>query len=271
MFLSPGSRITGGKGARRFAGVPAIPFGQVRLALSGSNLLLSPYQGNLLTINRRPHVIAAGGLALAPTGLTASTLYYIYATETPALEASTTGHVTDPSTGIEVKSGDPTRTLVGMAFTDGTPSWNDSATKRNVASWFNRQTKRGANKFTATRTVTSSTFVEVNSEIRIEFVVWPDEAVYYAVGGCVFPTSGAAETIATSVGFDGTTQNRSSFIFNPSTVAQQDWPIGLSAWQDGLSEGHHYATVLGKTNTSTASWGDSDADSKPSLDIQFRG
>lgn len=91
---------------------------QCRLVKSGANLLLQPYNGNRLMINGIAQTIPSSGVSFAATGLTAGTTYFIYAYmngSTMALEASTTGHSADTATGMEVKTGDSSRTLVGMA------------------------------------------------------------------------------------------------------------------------------------------------------------
>ncbi|MEB2654919.1 hypothetical protein SOP89_26500, partial [Pseudomonas siliginis] len=96
--------------------------GQCRLSyVSGTQLKLSPYNGNNLIINGVPQQIPSAGVTLANTGLAASTKYYVYAymnAGTMTLEAVTTAHATGTN-GVEQKSGDATRTLVGMILTDG--------------------------------------------------------------------------------------------------------------------------------------------------------
>src|SRR5690349_16921436 len=57
----------------------SIAFGQCRLVKSGANLVLQRFQGLWLTINGVVQAIPAAGVSLAPTGLTASTNYNIYA------------------------------------------------------------------------------------------------------------------------------------------------------------------------------------------------
>ncbi|MGB1026045.1 MAG: phage tail protein, partial [Rhodospirillaceae bacterium] len=53
--------------------------GQCRLVLDGANLRLIPVDGNKLTVNGIARTIPAAGIALAPTGLSPNTTYYIYA------------------------------------------------------------------------------------------------------------------------------------------------------------------------------------------------
>ncbi|MGE4527718.1 MAG: hypothetical protein AB7D00_05065, partial [Rhodospirillaceae bacterium] len=78
-------------------------YGQCRLLLSGGNLLLKPQNGNKITIDGEARTIPSAGVALSASGTAAATLYYIYAAVSEGaivLEASTTAHATDASTGI---------------------------------------------------------------------------------------------------------------------------------------------------------------------------
>jgi hypothetical protein len=74
-------------------------------------------------------------------GLSAATLYYIYAYWTGtdvALEASTTAPVVDATTGRYQKNGDTSRRVVGAAYTEtGTAAWVNSIADRLVRSWDN--------------------------------------------------------------------------------------------------------------------------------------
>src|SRR5436305_2318874 len=63
-------------------------------------------------------------------------------------------------------------TLVGMCYIGSSQSGNDTATKRDCASWYNRGLKTCTNTFTTDHTTTSTTYVEVSSEIQCEFVTW---------------------------------------------------------------------------------------------------
>jgi len=115
--------------------------GECRLILSSGNLVLTPYNGNRIRINNAIYETPSGGVSLAATGATADTTYFIYVYDnagTLTLERSTTGHSTHTN-GIEIKSGDATRTLVGMARAITGPAWVDSTSQRFVLSWFNRR------------------------------------------------------------------------------------------------------------------------------------
>ncbi|QAZ46754.1 hypothetical protein [Mesorhizobium sp. Pch-S] len=215
--------------------------GQCTLALSGGNLVLTPLGGNYLYVNGMLCTVPSGGVSLAATGLTPSTLYYIYATQSGgvvnALVASTTGHVTGLN-GVEVMSGDATRTLVGMARPVTGPAWVDSLGQRFVRSWFNRpKSKRGAATYSADRSTTSATFVELNTEIRNEFLIWADEAVTTMFSGWG-RTSGVGSGILV-IGLDGS----STITGRTGTALSTSAPLSCSGIRD-LSEGYHYASIF---------------------------
>jgi hypothetical protein len=227
-----------------------LPFGQCRLTKSGANLLLSQYGGKSLFIDGSGRDIPAAGLTLPATGLTPSTTYYIYATysgsDVSALEASTTTHATDSTYGNEVKSGDTTRALVGVARVITGPAWADTSTQRFVLSWHNRRNIYGLSNFTTDRSTSSLTYVELNTEIRCEWLTWGDEAVFFGVSGAAFNdgTGGAAQRTDVSLGVDSTTTAEDTFaaMFGTNTSM-----VGLS--HAGLyAEGYHFSTVLGRGN-----------------------
>lgn len=243
------------------SGGTSYPLGQCVLAKSGSNLVLSPKNGNQLWINGALCTVPDAGVSLSASGLSSGTTYLIYAymsAGTMTLEASTTAHATSTTSGnkgVEIKSGDNTRSLVGMARVISGPAWADTATQRFVQSWFNRTPVAGNNAFTANRTTASTSYVELNTEIRIEFVCWADQAVDVSTNGAAFINSASFDYIYTSVGFDGTTNNDSCLAYSNNTYGIVN--AGLNYHKTGLSEGYHYATVLGRTAAGfTGSWGD---------------
>jgi len=74
------------------------------------------------------------------TGLSASTLYYVYAADSSGtiLEFSTTAPTTDTTFGVRIKTGDATRTLVGRVVTTSASQFvNDVSVALGVVSWFN--------------------------------------------------------------------------------------------------------------------------------------
>lgn len=232
--------------------------GQCQLTKSGANLLLSGYNGNLITINSVDVVIPDSGPTLAIGAAVASTLYYIYAFVTGGvltLEFSATVYAVQAGTGIKIKTGDATRTLVGLARTTAAPTWADSETQRFVLSYFNRASRGGRNYFTADRTTASNSFVELNTEIRVEFLTWADEAVGVSAAGTALAGSTQANSTVSGLGVDGTTVIDGTRVdrYNPNSGQTFDDVFGMST-AVSLAEGYHYLTLLGLTDTSTGTW-----------------
>ncbi|WP_244511666.1 MULTISPECIES: hypothetical protein [unclassified Rhizobium] len=238
-------------------------FGECRLTLSGGNLLLSRFNGRRLTINGAGELIPSAGVTLAATGLTPSppTPYYIYAymnSGTMTLEASGTAYATDVVTGVQIKTGDATRTLVGIARPITGPAWADTAKQRFVRSWYNDSGVSLFSNFTANRSTASTAFVELNSEIRCEFLIWSGETVAVSSSGpCTNNTSVGRNN--STLGFDGTTPEPNGNV-NIFASANDTAPYSISASKTGLSEGYHYVTLLGAVAIGTGLWqGDLDA------------
>lgn len=233
--------------------------GQCRLSKSGANLVLSPYGGNLLTVNGLPCTVPDAGVTLAPTGLSATTLYYIYAVATAgvitSLEASTTGHSADTTAGnkgVEIKTGDSTRSLVGMAYVKTAATFADTAAQRFVRSWFNDRGVTVRNGFTTDRVSAVTTGFEViDAEILTEYAAWSGEAISASSSG--------------SVSNSGVNVNRSGISFDSTTVAAQGAqsasipsgaavPMSVVGNKDSLTEGYHYLYLLGYVNAGTGTW-----------------
>lgn len=232
-------------------------WGQCRLVKSGANLVLQRMDGLWLAINDKMYAVPSAGVSLAATGLTPSTLYYIYAWmngATMTLEASTTGPATDTNTGVRIKTSDATRTLVGMARVITGPAWQDTAAQRFVLSYFNRRPIQTSAFFSTGRSTTSGSFVEVNTEIRNEFLSWSDNAATFWASGGV-SNSTAAATTASALGLDGTTPlegtNGPSM---PTGINNQVLPLGMTTVIAAPSEGYHYVTLLGAVTVGTGSW-----------------
>jgi hypothetical protein len=233
---------------------PVPPYGGMcYLSLSGANLLLSRQDGIYIVINNAVQAIPPAGVSLAPTALTPGTNYYIYAWMnggTMTLEASTTAYAVDTTSGVTIKSGDATRTLVGMARCVTGPAWADSTTQAFVLSWFNRRRKSLTNTFTTTRSVTSTSVVEINTEIRIEFLTWAAETVDICVVGNPGNTTLAYTYVAEMI--DGSNLHQSGSM--PGGGSGNSTVAAIVRQAGGLSEGYHYLTMGGAVGSGTASF-----------------
>lgn len=186
--------------------------------------------------------------ALANTGLAAGTLYYVYAWDNAgaiALEASTGGYAQHAS-GLYTKSGSPSRTLVGMARTEGsTPGqFVDSLTQRFTRSWFNEPPVLLWRSGTDGATTTSGTPAEHNGSRRLEFIAWAGEAAQIGWGGA-YNNDDPSSDMEASIGVDGTaSESGSERVAGQHATGAENIPFYTAAVKSGLSEGYHYATLL---------------------------
>jgi hypothetical protein len=227
---------------------------------SATQCLLKREGGRYLFINGKHEPIPAGDVPLSNTGLVAGTRYYVYAymaePATMALEASATAPIPDVSYGHEIKTGDPTRSLVGQVYMGaGAPgTFIDTPAQRFVRSWHNRDQAPTLARFTAVRSTTSTTFVEINSEIRNEAILWEDESWILAASGSLSHGSVGQNSLA-AIGIDSGTPpaDMPGGILLTNTAAQ-NFPFGVTYIASALTEGYHYATLVGRTPAGTASY-----------------
>lgn len=232
----------------------AAPTNQVQLVrASSTSVQLNRFAGAWFFINGSSYQVQSPGPTLAVGALANSTLYYVYAYmsgTTMTLEAVATAPIPDTVYGNMIKTGDASRALVGMVYLLG-GNFIDTPTQRFVRSWYNDPGISLLNNFTTGRSTASATFVEVNSEIRIELLVWTGETVQLNTTGYVIDNASA--NIGTSLGIDGATaENAVNLSF--TSAATVTVPIGITLYRAGLSQGYHYVTLLGKTDTGTATW-----------------
>jgi hypothetical protein len=223
--------------------------GQCRLTKSGSNLLLSPYQGNQLAINGALYTIPSAGVTLAPGSVTPSTLYYIYAYmvgATMTLEAVTTGHSTDINTGVEIKTGDATRTLVGMARPIAGPLWQDTFNQRFVVSWFNRKPVEMRAVLASNQAVANATYGEISSTLRLEFLQWLGESAQFNFQGSMTGGTGGA-VFSTQLSYDSVTSTSESYSdMQAYTAGAFLNPACNLVATASATEGYHLVTPLAR-------------------------
>jgi hypothetical protein len=232
-------------------GVNAQRHGCCRLDKSGENLLLHPYNGNGLMIAGQVQTIPAAGVSLAPTGLTVGTVYYIYAYMLDGvltLMASASTHTTDAITGVEVMSGDGSKTLVGMAYCDVGPSWVFKMNAVGVLSWFNRRALYISTEGSFDPTTASGVLGELAPDVRVYFMCWADNAVsLYAMTSMI--TTGPGPQIDYGLGIDSTsvaqfpqTSGAGSFV-----ASSPMFPAAVGGVANYPEAQYHYATPLGSS------------------------
>lgn len=251
-------------------------FGQCRLTKSGANLLLSRYNGLGLTINGVTYAIPSAGVTLAPTSLTPSTLYYIYAymnAGVMTLEAVTTGHSADTASGMEIKTGDATRTLVGMAQVATGPAWQDTATNRYVLSWFNRRELQGVVPIASDVSTPSLSLVEVEVTWRPAFLAWNGDVVKFKANGAF--TANIASTVLTALRSNGgclPTGLTDAYTAGTVTAASFQLPFSVASELSATSDGAGTISLYGSTGAGTATWkGGASAGSRSNISVVVQG
>jgi len=232
-----------------------VPLGQCRLTKSGDDLHLSRHNGRFLFIGGALHEIPAEGVTLAPSGLDANTVYYIYACIDDGdmkLEASTTPPTVASAYGNMVKgtAGGEQYSLVGMARVVAGPAWADSDAQRFVLSYYNRRTLPVVGANTNGVTSTSTGAVELTTAARAEFLTWGDEAVSIGIAGYARNSNGLNAVYAL-VGLDGGVVGTESV----GNVATNNAPMPQNPRHTALlSEGYHFATPIGRVSGGTGTF-----------------
>lgn len=245
------------------------PFQCGQLAYSsGTALTFKPFNGDLLKINGSVVRIPSGGITgLANTGvyvngtaaqnLAASTLYYVYAFNnagTTTADFSTTGHTTDATTGnigTEIKSSDSTRTLIGLAYTNTSSQFDYSGTKRNVRSWFNRQSAVITGAQLGSNIGLNATVQELSVAARCEFVNWSGEMVSLLGSFSYFSSPTAGLTVTGEIGLDGAALGFASVTNTDGT--NRVLPLGGPVYYGSPAEGRHVASMFGAISSGSGS------------------
>lgn len=171
---------------------------------SATEAKLMPWRGNRLTINQSLYEIPATGVTLSNVGLTNGWLYRVYAymdSGVMKLEAIgdgsyLTGDWVFDAIGIPVKSGDPSRTLVGACFLNSSGQFVDSYQVRSVTSYWNRKENAVAaylDADTVLSAATGSTDVAALNSL-VDLIIWEDDLVEQTVGG-LWKLGSAVETL----------------------------------------------------------------------------
>lgn len=270
---------------RPAASVSALEHGHCRLALGGAidyttgtskTLTLKPYNGSGLVIKGTQVNVPGAGVSITNKGLSATTLYYVYAYRNSgpvALELSTAGHTTSAcagNVGTETKQGDDSRTLVGMVYTNAKAEFqdftgdNNTPAVRTVLNWFNRRDLFLASPGSGSAgcSTSSTSFAELCPSIwRMTMLSWGDEAVIVGFNGianndtaggrvnAVLAIAGHPDTPITS--WFGTTSAAAHQFQNLSANSTMLMNLGT----DGVSIVAVYAHVGGGTGGTATIYG----------------
>jgi len=216
---------------------------------SATSLILRQFKGADLRIAGIIHQIPAIGVMVDNSGLSANTLYYIYAyVDTQVamhLEASIAKPALDETPGnmgTVVKTGDTSRSLVGMGYTNSSAQFFDTPTTRGVASYFNRARQTLTGAVVPNALTQSPTFVEANSAARMYFVAWEGEVIdAHMTGWCQQTVIGAYAQFG--IALDNTTNTIGGPAAYQPASHDNDLAVGFSA-SAGVAEGWHYVTMI---------------------------
>lgn len=172
----------------------AMDHGQCRFVYSSATeCRLMPYNGNGLIINGRQYRIPTGGVAFSNSGLAANGIYYVFAKDDGSgnitLEAIGTGTTTRSThtDGVEIRTSDPTRTLVGMVAMTASSQFLGTRVYRGVASWFNRESQSGFEVEVEVQT-TATSYSKLADGCAI--LIWSGSDVNVTANGVAFPAGG---------------------------------------------------------------------------------
>jgi len=244
MFLGPGSR------AQRQRLYPGTGCG--RLVFTSSTLLTyQPYNGDQIQWNGKWVTIPASGWGLTNVGLLSSIDHFYVYYNGNTIEASTAAHsasVNPDNIGVEIRTGDDSRSLVGMFTMTTSTGFADNPFSRFTRTWFNDHGVQLTVGASATFSVTTAAMSEVSAALELQVVTWNGELISDEQLGLVVLSSG--------LNMWGASRDGSFIAFD--TVVQQTAPTGAgstSMYNSNIitetSEGFHNFTVIARTSAGT--------------------
>lgn len=236
--------------------------------VSTTQIRLDPQDGNTIWVYSgsqwRRRIIPSAGVTAAnssiylngasPSNLAASTAYYVYLFDNAGvltMDFSITAPAVDATSGLKIKTGDTTRLLVGMVRTQGsTPG--QFQTPALVLSWYKRRGIKASAALTANRATTSTSGVEINTEIQVKFLTWAEEAVLALYSG-YGNNSALGATHDTYITIDGIVTTVVATIASAGAANHNDNDSMAAATT--VTEGYHYFTILAAVSSGTGTWG----------------
>lgn len=204
--------------------------------------------GNLIAINGTLVPIPSAGVDVTTAGAIASSVYFIYCfndSGTLGVEKSLTVAIKNATTGIWEKTGDSTRMLLGMAWTNASILFSNIAT----ASYFNRRNKSATHALAASAATANAPWVTLVSTGIIDYVTWEDESVQGTVNASCTHTASAQPIyvgLQASSLFAGTTFVRSN--------GANEVTMSSAGVYTGQTRGKHQAIIVGGTSGGTATY-----------------
>jgi hypothetical protein len=227
----------------------AVGLGQCYLQYTNATTCtLIQKNGKLIQIEGELHVIPNAGVTLGTGGLSSSTLYYVYAYDnsgTLTLEASTTAWTVSTTAGNEgtpIKTGDNTRTLVGMAYANTSTQFSSDM----VISYWNPVLR--VRNFTETSELTTSSTSWVALGTAVYFLWFTGFPRPHAFASCPFVNSLVAGNTFGALYLNGTNRQVANAM-QGSTEAAGHFPSGTTAPTQGRNYYQLWGVVGGGTGT----------------------
>lgn len=156
---------------------------------SATECRLYPHNGRGLVINGKQYWLPTY-ISVTNASLLANTVYYAYARDDgngsiviDLLPASSNPHSTHTD-GVEIRTGNPGYTLVGMLVTNPTATFSQTSNGRYVASWFNRRMVAVAEP-ASNNTTASTSYVKLQNGVYC--VMWAGDSASLLASGIVRP------------------------------------------------------------------------------------
>lgn len=241
--------------------------------VSATALSFKPFNGNQIKINGSLYTIPTAGIAglantnvfvngVAGQNLSGSVFFYLIfafingGVVTADFRSSTTHatSITANNEGVEILTGDDTRTLIGMCKMSASSQFTDTQAARWVRTWFNRQ---AAAMDMASPSITYSGFNSsawVALGFSVEWLNWANEVVHVAWEGTV-SHSVATSWVNCGIGLDTSTTNAAPDTLSFASVGAGYRYCFATSFDQTMSEGYHYATAIGANQPGgSATW-----------------
>ena len=225
--------------------------GECYLEYSSTTVIkLMPYNGNSIIIDATRRTIPAAGVTYTPTGLATTTMHYLYAYYTAgaiALEASVTAYAVSATNGLAIKSGDSTRTLVGMIHANtATTIFAQSSNVISVLSWFNR--RKRVTGVTTSGAGAHTSYTQLTGQCSL--LAWSGEGLEVTSMGAM--TVGVSATnVWSQATLAGVAAGPEAFGWIDTPTAGLPVSVGF---QTTATEGVQSVGVQGKITTGTGTW-----------------
>jgi len=232
--------------------------------VSATQIKFAPFYGTTVKISGVLYTIPAAGVLAGNTStfingvsgnLAASTVYYVYVFNNAgvlALDFSTTGRALDAD-GTMIKTGDATRSLVGMVRTNASSQFEDTSVHRGVASWFNRLMRQQSGTSVAAAVITGTgSWTEPSTGARIDGVYWSDDAILVTGVGLEGQNDTTGQLTYGAIGIDGV----GAIVCESAAQLSPNLVWVATSTQPVVGEGYHFFTPAALVSGGTGHfWG----------------